>query len=119
MDPSKFQRERDIVERFVRELGYTQFSLTDPNSGQTTDTGADVLLTLDGRRCGIQVTVYHSDEGMKRDQKGSELRRQESVHKASVNPYAMYGDPSPWKALAYRIADKSEKSKKQSLTDRI
>jgi hypothetical protein len=57
MNGNKFQREHDIVERFVRLLGYTQFSLADPNAGQKTDTGADVLLTLDGRRYGIQVTV--------------------------------------------------------------
>jgi len=44
VDPSKFKWEHDIVERFVRELGYTRFSLTDPNFGQKADTGADVLL---------------------------------------------------------------------------
>jgi hypothetical protein len=38
----KFQRESDIVERFLRALGYTQFTLADPNAGKKTDTGADV-----------------------------------------------------------------------------
>ena len=69
MNGNKFQREHDIVQRFVRLLGYTQFSLADPNAGQKTDTGADVLLTLDGNRYGIQVTEYHSDEGMNPDQR--------------------------------------------------
>ena len=64
MNGNKFQREHDMVERFVRFLGQTQFSLADPNAGQQIDTGADVLLTLDGRRYGLQVTVYHSDEGV-------------------------------------------------------
>jgi hypothetical protein len=71
--------------------------------------GQRILLTLDGRRYGIQVTVYHSDEGMNRAQKGSDLRRQEADHKASTAPYAMYGNPSPWTALAKRIAEKSKK----------
>jgi hypothetical protein len=119
MDPSKFQLERDIVDRFVRLLGYTQFSLTDPNAGQKADTGADVLLTLDGRRYGIQVTVYHSDEGMKPDQKGSNLRRQEAVHKASVNTYAMCGNPSPWTALTHRIADKAKRQSSPSAFDEL
>jgi hypothetical protein len=55
MNPSKFQLERDIVDRFVRLLGYTNFSLSDPNIGQKIDTGADVLVALNGRRYGIQV----------------------------------------------------------------
>ena len=54
MNGNKFQGEHDIVERFVHLLGYTQFSLADPNAGQKTDTGVDVLLTLDGRRYGIR-----------------------------------------------------------------
>jgi hypothetical protein len=46
---------------------------------------------------------------MNRGQKGSDLRRQESVHRASTAPYAMHGNPSPWTALAKRIADKCKK----------
>ena len=40
----KFDLERDIVDRFVRSLGHTQFSLTDPNACQKADTGADVFI---------------------------------------------------------------------------
>ena len=94
MNGDKFQRERDTVERFLRVLGYTRFNLADPNAGQKIDTGADLLLTLADRRYGIQVTEYHSDEGLKPDQKGSDLRRQEAVYKTSLTPYAMYGNPS-------------------------
>jgi hypothetical protein len=119
MNGNKFQREHDIVERFVRLLGYTEFSLADPNAGQKTDTGADVLLTLDGRRYGIQVTVYHSDEAMNRAQKGSDLRRQEAVHKASTAPYAMYGNPIPWTALEKRIADKCKKQYSPTAFDEL
>jgi hypothetical protein len=39
MNGAKFQLEQDIVNRFVRLLGYTQFSLSDPNAGQKADTG--------------------------------------------------------------------------------
>jgi hypothetical protein len=108
MNGDKFQLEQDIVNRFVRLLGYIQFSLCDPNAGQKADTGADVLLNLNGRKYGIQVTLYHSDEGMNPTGKGSALRREEAQKKAQQT-YAMYGNPSPWVALARRIAEKSKK----------
>jgi len=109
MDPSKFQLEREIVDRFLRELGYKDFSLSDPNAGQKADTGADVLLYLDGRRYGIQVTLYHSDEGDTPTQRGSALRRQEALYKTWPTAYAMYGKPGPWGGLAYRLQSKCAK----------
>ncbi len=85
----KFDLERDIVDRFVRSLGHTQFSLTDPNACQKADTGADVLITLHGWHYGIQVTVYHADEGMNSGQKGSNVWRQEAPHEViRFMPYA-------------------------------
>jgi hypothetical protein len=109
MNGGKFQLEQDIVNRFVRLLGYTQFSLSDPNAGQKADTGADVLVVVDGRKYGIQVTQYHSDEGMNPAGKGSALRREEAQKKSSQQTYAMFGNPNPWVALAHRIAEKSKK----------
>jgi hypothetical protein len=50
---------------------------------------ADVLITLHGWHYGIQVTVYHADEGMNSGQKGSNLRRQEAPHEViRFMPYA-------------------------------
>jgi hypothetical protein len=103
MDPSKFQLERDIVDRFLRELGHGNFSLSDPNAGRKTDTGADVLVTLSGVRYGIQVTRYHSDEGMHPGGRGSNLRRQEAAYRGWNTAYAMCGNPIPWSGLVSRI----------------
>jgi len=119
MDPSKFQLERHIVDRFVRELGYTHFSLSDPNAGQNADTGADVLLTLNGRRYGIQVTVYHSDEGSTPTQKGSALRRQEAAYKGWPTAYAMCARASPWNGLVHRLQSKCSKQHSQNAFDEV
>jgi hypothetical protein len=69
-DRLKFQLELEILDCFVRLLGYIIFSFPIPMAGQKTDSGADVSLTLDGRRYGIQVTKYHSDGGMRATGKG-------------------------------------------------
>jgi hypothetical protein len=119
MDPSKFQLERDIVDRFVRELGYTHYSLSDPNAGQKADTGGDVLLRLNGTRYGIQVTVYHPDEGSTPAQKGSALRRQEAAYKGWPTAYAMCTKPSPWNGLAHRFQAKCSKQHSQTAFDEL
>jgi hypothetical protein len=110
MNPSKFQIESEIVDRFLRAVGYTNFSLHDPNVPPATETGADVLVILDGKRYGVQVTVLHTDEGLDQSRKGSELRRQEAAFKNSTQPYAAWGTPNPMTALQYRIAEKCAKS---------
>jgi hypothetical protein len=71
MDPRKFQEEREIVDRFLRLLGYWNFSLHDPSASQGSETGADVLAVLDGKRYGIQVTLLHADGGLSSTQKGT------------------------------------------------
>ena len=119
MDASKFQLERDIVDRFMRELGYIQFSLSDPNAGQKADSGADVLLDMDGRRYGIQVTIYHSDEGSMPAQRGSLLRSQESAYKSWPTAYAMSAKPSPWTGLVHRLQSKCSKAYSQTVFDEL
>jgi hypothetical protein len=119
VDPSKFQLEHDIVYRFVRELGYTQFSLSNPNAGQKNDSGADVLLDLNGRRYGIQVTVYHSDEGSAPTQKGSVLRRQEATYKTWTTSYALCGKQNPWSGLAHRLQSKCSKVYSKTVFDEL
>lgn len=108
MNPAKYTKERDIVDRFLQYLGYAQYQLTDPNFGARIETGVDVLVLLDGRHFGIQVTEFHADEGSSTE-KGSQLRREE-VQLASRNPvYAMYGNPRPYPALVHRILEKSKR----------
>ena len=47
------------------------------------------MITLHGWHYGIQVTVYHADEGMNPGQKGSNLRPQEAPHEViRFMPYA-------------------------------
>jgi hypothetical protein len=110
MNPTKFGQEKEIVDRFLRLLGYSNFSLHDPNASQASETGADVLAILDGKRYGIQVTLLHTDESPSSIQKGSELRRQETKFKNSTATYAAWGNPNPMPALQYRIEEKCKKS---------
>ena len=119
VNSAKFQFERDIVERFVRELGHGRYSLSDPNAGKKTDSGADVLLQLNGRRYGVQVTIYHSDEGSTSTQKGSALRRQESAYSHWPTAYAMYTKPNPWTGLAHRIQAKCSKQYSRTAFDEL
>jgi hypothetical protein len=119
MDPRKFQEEKEIVDRFLRLLGYSVFSLHDPNASQGSESGADVLAVLDGKRYGIQVTTLHTDEGLSPIQKGSELRRQETKFRNSVAPYAAWGRPNPMPTLQCRIEDKCKKSYPGSNFDEV
>jgi hypothetical protein len=119
MRSSKFQFEQEIVDRFLRELGYSDFSLSDPNAGQRVDTGADVLVNMDGHRYGVQVTIYHSDEGALPVQKGSALRSQEAAYKGWPTAYAMFGKPSPWSAVAYRLHSKCSKEYPSGIFDEL
>ena len=80
-----------MIRRWIRvnsKLGCSVCSLHDPNASQGSESGADVLAVLDGKRYGIQVTTLHPDEGLGPIQKGSELRRQETKFRNSVAPYA-------------------------------
>jgi hypothetical protein len=119
MKPSKFQLESEIVDRFLRILGYPNFSLRDPNAPPATETGADVLVILDGKRYGVQVTVLHTDEGLDQSRKGSEPRHQEAAFKNSTQPYAAWGNPNPMAALKYRIAEKCQKTYPPSGFDEV
>jgi hypothetical protein len=45
-------------------LGYRDLSFQDPNVQPSVETGSDVLVLLDGKRYGVQVTLLHTDEGL-------------------------------------------------------
>jgi hypothetical protein len=119
MKPTKFDQEREIVDRFLRLLGCSNFSLHDPNVSQGSETGADVSAVLDGKRYGIEVTLLHSDEGSSSTQRGSELRHQEAKFKNSTVSYAAWGNPNPMPALRYRIEEKCKKSYPESDFDEV
>src|SRR5271166_3812438 len=90
---SKFDLERDIVDRMLWLLGSGQFSLSDPNAGQQSDSGADVSAKFADRRIGFQVAQYHSDVAGKAGTRGSKLRREESRKENVGLPAAMFVNP--------------------------
>jgi hypothetical protein len=106
---TKFDKERDIVDRFLQLLGYSNYSLHDPNLGVKVDTRADVLVEVGGRRIGVQVTEFHADEGAIAARQGSQLRSQESKKAAQGLPAAMFVNPNPMPGLVHRISEKSVK----------
>ncbi len=119
MNQSKFEEEKEIAARFLLLLGHSNFSLHDPNAGQQSDSGADVLAVVDSRRYGIQVTVLHPDEGQSSNEKGSDQRRREAQFKESTQPYAMWGTPNPMAGLKYRIEQKRKKTYLQANFDEV
>jgi hypothetical protein len=64
MSRSKFPDESALVGCFLQVLGYRNFSFQDPNVQPSVETGSDVLVLLDGKRYGVQVTLLHADEGL-------------------------------------------------------
>jgi hypothetical protein len=87
----KERKEQDVVERLLGLLGYSGFSVSNPNSSNE-ETGADVLVRLNEGKIGFQVTEYQPD----RDKKGSRLREKEAVRvkvglitAMSINPFSM------------------------------
>jgi hypothetical protein len=103
MSQSKFLGESELVGHFLHVLGYRDFSLHDPSVQAGVETGSGVLVLLDSKRYGVQVTVLHTDEGLSSRQRGSELRSQEAKFKNSTQPYSANGNPNPMPALRYRI----------------
>ena len=59
---SPFEREKHLVELFVRRQGWGPFEYYDPNAQAGRQTGADVLIVFGGRRIGIQVTEIDTGE---------------------------------------------------------
>ena len=98
-----------MVERFLLACSITGPQLTDPNQGQVTDSGADVVWTVDGCVIGFQVTEYHSDKGRTPNSKGSQLRREEKQKAIDAQSYAMFVVLDPTSAIVNTIAQKVER----------
>jgi hypothetical protein len=108
----KERKERDIVDRMLRLLGYSGFSISNPNEKQPNtkqkpETGADVVAKLDGRVIAFQVTEYHFD--VTAETKGSSSRREES-RKADLGlPAVTWVEPFSISAVIHRIREKATK----------
>jgi hypothetical protein len=107
---ANFNEEEEIVERFLKLLGYQHFVLSNPNQKAGVETGSDVSVILDKKKYGIQVTILHTDEGASPSGGGSKTRRDEAKYKDSKVPYAIWGKANPMDALENRIREKCQKN---------
>jgi len=106
--------ERDIVDRMLRLLGYSGFSLSNPNetrsiTKQNPETRVDVLVKLGDRRIGFQVREYYYDVDENVGTRGSSLRAEEA-ERASVGLLtpALIA-PLSMSALIHLIREKAKK----------
>jgi hypothetical protein len=106
---NKFEKELDIVDRMLRSLGHGRFSLSDPNAGQKSESGADVLAKFDDRRIGFQVAQYHSDVDGNTGTRGSSLRREESRKAAAGLLAPAFIKPISMPALVHLVQEKAKK----------
>jgi hypothetical protein len=104
---TKFELESDIVDRMLRSLGCRDYFLCDPNAGQKTESGADVLTKLDGSLIGFQVTQYHSDVDAVTG--GSSVRREGSRKAARGLRAPAFIKPISIPALVRLLGEKSQK----------
>ena len=58
----KEKQENEIVDRLLRLLGHSRFSLGNPSA--KAESGAGVLVRFDDSQIGFQVTQYHFDTGL-------------------------------------------------------
>jgi hypothetical protein len=69
--------------------------------------GVDVLFDLDGRRLGVQHTVFHSDEGHTPGKRGSAARaKEEATARVTQAPFGMFGKFDYRPALLLRVEEK-------------
>lgn len=99
----KQQEELELADRLLAKLGYT-------NAVLVADDRPDVLAQINGKKIGIEVTVFHADEH--KSAKGSDLRPAEKLlaNQSPNQTYAMWGESNPNPSLIKRIEDKIQKS---------
>lgn len=88
------------MRRLLRALGLQTVEMTPRDR-------PDVSFVLNGRRIGVEVTQFHSDE-VSGGRRGSGARAEESrlSRAAQGGPYYMWVNPDPHSALAARIHEK-------------
>ena len=95
----KHVEEIELTRRLLQALDCGDFVLSPSDR-------PDVDVAIDGRLIGVEVTVFHADEGPGRE--GSVLRATEekTAKQARGRPYAMAGIVDPLPGLVARIRDK-------------
>ncbi|MGH8321545.1 MAG: hypothetical protein ACRESX_03850 [Gammaproteobacteria bacterium] len=92
--------EIELVRRLLEVLSISAFTLEAHDK-------PDVLATINGHRIGIEVTVFHGDEGQNLGGGSHQRRAEEQINRnASGRPYAMWGTVNSLVALVARIKDK-------------
>jgi hypothetical protein len=117
-----FDFERQAVERLCNLLGYTATDYSNPNT-PVVQSGADVEIWLNGSRIGVQVTVYHADEGqvpvagspLRADEEGKAKHALKSG--SPVKAYGHWASANYIPALSRRVKDKVDKARARPNTD--
>ncbi|MHB1237619.1 MAG: hypothetical protein ACYCY7_08640 [Gallionella sp.] len=107
------QKQKQELEFTRRFLADTEFQITRLVSGDR----PDIIAVTDDRNIGIEVTVFHVDEGSPR-LLGEDTLRQEGEENARLNlgqPYTMAVPLFPYTGLEARINDKIAKAQQYDL----
>ncbi|MBI3480364.1 MAG: hypothetical protein HY016_08435 [Nitrosomonadales bacterium] len=113
----KFEYECEIAKRFLDVVGISYVDLADPLETFKKETGADVHARLSsGKKIGIQVTVFHSDEDSAKN--GSEACRGQEEKDKKLGIIQTYGVPTDYRpALRKRIGEKISKAQNYSFSE--
>ena len=113
MNHSKKQDEEvSLVNRLLRCCGHIE---ANPIGGDR----PDIIVTIDNRKIGVEVTQFHSDEGHMQTSIGSHARALEvKLSKlASGRPYSVWGNPDPNPGIIARITDKIARAETYDTTN--
>ena len=97
----QFEFERELVRRLLDALGLSYGELSGPRQTYGRETGADVVARVGSHVVGVQVTVFHGDDGPG----GSQSRRQEE-QEAARGIYSPSMIPPAGRGLAWRVRAK-------------
>lgn len=93
---AKFLLEKHHVELLTARLGETADGFSDPNDGEKSDAGIDVIASIAGRRIGIQVGVIDPN----REQGKVRAEEKRLASRASNGVYFMWGENDPAAIIA-------------------
>jgi hypothetical protein len=101
---TKHAQELELTRRLLTALGCTDFELSPSDR-------PDIVAAIGGRSIGVEVTVFHSDEGSGRG--GSALRASEekTARRAGHGPYTVAGVVDPLPGLVTRTCEKATVAK--------
>jgi hypothetical protein len=107
---NKQTSESDLAQRFLNDVGLQPISLSISDR-------PDIRFSINGRSIGMEVTVYHADEGSSQQANNESLRQigERNARNAPGSPYTMAIPTDPHNALAARINDKISKAAQYKL----